>query len=437
MSYREKQRKADMIIATASGRETAVDELRSKFYGASTAKSMKARLNTFERMMIRAGEDPYPIEMKKIELMAAALRKADESGDDTWVEFTAVEKSNLRRIKRACVRGISPDEGAEPLTLETLRKQTVYMRKGKIREEARSAAYTIAWWFMMRGGELVELRIGQVAVNGAVATVKFEVTKNDQKGQGCQRSQQCACKEEIEGYCPVHAMMQLLEYRAGQGAEKNDLLFVNNDGQRWDQGSLRETLKADLRNSGIQEAEQYSLHSFRVGGTQGHIEAGVSTESTKAFGRWRSNVIDRYARESYMADSESYTQRINSRREINKEDRKENTKAVRASGEVDDRDGWLLHPRSYSAWASEVAQELGQAQRGKMSKGEDAIENFEIKLKPLAIVCCNEHWLLSYPVMGTTNEMSLLKAGFSFKIISERNTAWLSSARKNFQTKAY
>ncbi|KAF4658504.1 hypothetical protein FOL47_007961 [Perkinsus chesapeaki] len=371
MSYREKQRKADMIIATASGRETAVDELRGKFYATSTAKSMK---------------------MKKIELMAAALRKAEyrsvcvyidavtAKAEMMGVEFTAVEKSNLRRIKRACVRGIGPDEGAEPLTLETLRKLTVYLRKGKIREKVRSAAYTIAWRFMLRGGELIELKIGQVALSGAVATVKFEVTKNDQKGQGCQRSQQCACKEEIEGYCPVHAMMQLLEYRAGQGAEENDLLFVNNDGQPWDQGSLRETLKADLRNSGIQEAEQYSLHSFRVGGTQGHIEAGVSTESTKVFGRWRSNVIDRYARESYIADSKSYTQRvtgklgdthnggrqINSRREIskyggeqkpeverdpgNRGDRKENTKAVRASGEVDDRDGWLLHPQSYSAW---------------------------------------------------------------------------------------
>ncbi|KAF4665548.1 hypothetical protein FOL47_004516 [Perkinsus chesapeaki] len=219
------------------------------------------------------------------------------------ITFTLAEKGNIRRIKRACVRGIGPDEGAKPISLEAVLKVRRMMEKGSKLEISRSAAYLVGWCYMMRGIEVVSSRIRQVGIKKDTATIRFEVTKNDQKGQGCGRAQACTCVEQTDRRgCPVHTLMLMISLRGKEGATKNDLVFMDEKGEQ-----------KDLKNAGVTQAELCSLHSFRVGGTQGHLEAGIAKQSAKVFGRWKSDVIDRYARESYICDSADYSRRVTER----------------------------------------------------------------------------------------------------------------------------
>ncbi|KAF4718949.1 hypothetical protein FOZ63_019159 [Perkinsus olseni] len=246
-------------------------------------------------------------ELRMCVYIDAVVAMGEMQGDG----MSTVDKANLRRIKRACVRGIGPDMGAKPISLDTLVKVRNTLQHGGARGDARSSAYLIAWWYVLRGAELIELRIKNVQLAHEQATIVFGVTKNDQKGEGCERTHRCACLQGVvESGCPVHAVRCLLDLRAKQRASPDDILFVNDSGGQWSQDTLRDTLRADLGNAGVEQSEQYTLHSFRVGGTQGMLKSGVSKESTKVFGRWRSNVIDRYAREAYIGDSESYAQTV-------------------------------------------------------------------------------------------------------------------------------
>ncbi|KAF4724238.1 hypothetical protein FOZ62_019700, partial [Perkinsus olseni] len=102
----------------------------------------------------------------------------------------------------------------------------------------------------------------------------------------------------------------VIEYRRRQEARPDDPLFVDQEGKQWKKGSLLRLMRKDLKHIGIRENEGYGLHSMRVGGTQWMLRAGVERFRVQLYGRWKSNVIDRYARDVYIEDSPEYSRRV-------------------------------------------------------------------------------------------------------------------------------
>ena len=96
-------------------------------------------------------------------------------------------------------------------------------------------------------------------------------------------------------HCPYLAMKQYLRIRP-EATSANEQFFVFRDGSPVTPNQLRSTLKMLLKNLNI-ESKLYNLHSFRIGRCTDLYKLGVSVETIKKIGRWKSNTVFKYLRD--------------------------------------------------------------------------------------------------------------------------------------------
>ncbi|KAF4683470.1 hypothetical protein FOZ60_009081 [Perkinsus olseni] len=204
----------------------------------------------------------------------------------------------------------SPPRQARPMTLEVLR--SLATAAAGISGRIRVACYALGTWFLLRGEELLSVNISDIHVDPEGVSIYIKGSKTDQQQCGTARrlGRLESGDDSVELICPVRAAEFLLKVRSIQGGTASDRLCVNEAGEPWAQRYFREALKRDLSKAGVQEWRSYSLHSMRAGGCQWMIEAGIDRSKVKKFGRWSSDCIDRYARESYISDSRGYPNRV-------------------------------------------------------------------------------------------------------------------------------
>ena len=71
--------------------------------------------------------------------------------------------------------------------------------------------------------------------------------------------------------------------------------FVFSDNAAVKPDQLRKILRLLIRNIGLQP-ELYNIHSLRIGRCRDLLKLGLSIETIKKIGRWRSNAVFAYLR---------------------------------------------------------------------------------------------------------------------------------------------
>ena len=94
--------------------------------------------------------------------------------------------------------------------------------------------------------------------------------------------------------CPYQLLCEYAAIR-GDYSLDNEPFFILSDKSPVTSTQVTSTLKAILKETGF-DASLYSNHSLRIGRTCDLLKLGLSVETIKKLGRWRSNAVYRYLR---------------------------------------------------------------------------------------------------------------------------------------------
>lgn len=83
----------------------------------------------------------------------------------------------------------------------------------------------------------------------------------------------------------------------GTGVGPRDPLFRFHDGRPWNKSNFKWALFARLRRLGL-SGHSFTGHSFRAGGAQRAADNGVPRDKIMQLGRWTSDAVDRYFKQS-------------------------------------------------------------------------------------------------------------------------------------------
>ena len=98
-------------------------------------------------------------------------------------------------------------------------------------------------------------------------------------------------------FCPFNLVNNFIQLRILylDSSFDQQQFFIFRDGSNVKAENARQVLKTCLTNIGL-NANNYGMHSLRVGRTTDLIKYNYSLEEVKRMGRWRSNTIYKYIR---------------------------------------------------------------------------------------------------------------------------------------------
>ena len=224
---------------------------------------------------------------------------------------------SIKDYTRSCVRGLGGAVRARPLPLDRLAElpgsRAAWVSGGLI--NPRASVMVGAWW-LCREIELANARAMLVEFSGTgrglIASLHLPASKTDQLALGVARSLRCSCGARAA--CPVHTLVDHLlflqavfpaRWVAGV-AEVSLPLFPSASGTVVAKNSMQDNIIEAARLLGVPQAapdgsERVSGHSLRVTGAQGLVLRGWELWTVQLHGRWGSDVIKRYIRESPLA----------------------------------------------------------------------------------------------------------------------------------------
>ena len=111
------------------------------------------------------------------------------------------------------------------------------------------------------------------------------------KGSGT-KWDRCSLNKTLELPCPYALLREYANTRIPYRNE-NDQFFVFSDGSPVSANNLRKCLKDTLKSAGF-DCRLYSVHGLRAGRAGDLIKLGVSLDTIKRIGCWKSNAVFRY-----------------------------------------------------------------------------------------------------------------------------------------------
>ena len=96
----------------------------------------------------------------------------------------------------------------------------------------------------------------------------------------------------IRTFCPFQCLCEYL-FKRGGFRDYEEQFFIFSDGSPVTATNFRTTLKSMLRKGGF-NASLYGTHAFRAGRACDMVEMGISVETIKQIGRWKSNAVFTY-----------------------------------------------------------------------------------------------------------------------------------------------
>ena len=100
--------------------------------------------------------------------------------------------------------------------------------------------------------------------------------------------------QQLKLLCPYKLLRKYSKARKPCGLD-HEQFFVHSDGSPVTAAQVRVCLKESLKEAGFNSA-LYSFHSIRAGRAGDLLKLGLSVETIKKIGRWRSNAIFKYLR---------------------------------------------------------------------------------------------------------------------------------------------
>ena len=179
------------------------------------------------------------------------------------------------------------------------------------------AAILVGAWWLCREIEMSTLHAAMVEFNLVIrpptASVHFPASKSDQLAAGLARTLACTCSASSpdRAGCPVHVLVDhVLFLRATfpEACADGEFslgfpLFPSSSGRVVQKGPMADSIREAGRLLGVSAcapdgSERLSGHSLRVTGAQGLVLRGWHLWAVQLHGRWGSDVIRRYVRES-------------------------------------------------------------------------------------------------------------------------------------------
>ena len=93
--------------------------------------------------------------------------------------------------------------------------------------------------------------------------------------------------------CPYNLLREYLKIR-GNYKHQNEQFFVFSDNSPVMPSHVRACLKTIILQTGFKHQHLYSVHALRAGRACDLLKLGVSVESIKKVGRWKSNAVYKY-----------------------------------------------------------------------------------------------------------------------------------------------
>jgi len=180
-----------------------------------------------------------------------------------------------------------PKEKAMPLTLETIVKMSVFLRKSSRLIDRRNRALLLMGFFgAFRRSELVGIKWNDITLVPEGMEVLISHSKTDQGGEG----QICAIpKSNDVVLCPVAALTEWREH----SSRDMDYIFgrITAGGRLLNEAikphQVNVVVKSIAINCGLLDAESYSSHSMRRGFATEASRKGAPFGSIMRHGRWR------------------------------------------------------------------------------------------------------------------------------------------------------
>ena len=322
-------------VLSEDERAAALEKLDMDILAVTTQRTNAARLRTIEAALALWGIPMWPPTPVSFKALAATLKLGQYSSAATYFSAyrTAAERQGflldelaIRSIKdytRSCLRGLGGPVRPRPLPFDRLCElpgdRSAWVAGGPVNPKA---LICIGAWWLCREIELANARASMVEFSGTgrglIASLHLPASKSDQLALGIARSLRCTCSPSPSSLdranCPVHMMVDHIlflqrlfpsQWRGGVALVSLPL-FPRADGAVVDKNAMRDTIIEGARLLGISQAapdgtERVSGHSLRVTGAQGLVIRGWDLWTVQLHGRWGSDVIKRYVRDSPLA----------------------------------------------------------------------------------------------------------------------------------------
>ena len=301
----------------------------------TTQRTNSARMRTIEAALKLWGIPLWPPTPVAWKALAATLKMGRYSSASIYFSTYrttaermgyALDELSVRSIKdytRSCLRGLGEPSRPRPLPFELLPSlpggRAAWVASGPV--NPRAMVLTGSWW-LCREIELANQRAALVEFSGSGSSLRaalhLPASKTDQLAAGLSRSLCCCCPLRPSGRdragCPVHCLVDhllylqvLLPHRWRGDVPDADLpLFPSASGKVVNKAAMQDTVIEAGRLLGIARAapdgsERITGHSLRVTGAQGLVMRGWDLWTVQLHGRWGSDVIKRYVRDSSLS----------------------------------------------------------------------------------------------------------------------------------------
>lgn len=275
--------------------------------------------------------EPYPVTADKATAFLATLwSDIDDQGEARAPEYYSKVLSTLKgaaiadqqwqltdgqelMVRQATktlstATRVTEHKQAEPMTLELVRSMTRAAAKKQIAAQMVDCMVVVALWALLRAGELVALKCGDLCFNRmGECELKLQHTKTE-------RDVKLTLTPVVGQYqevCPVGHLRRWYEQ-----LRKDRLRWDGRDVRAADpvfpaltpstseleldkhmttaQFTSRLRLRLEDMGMGRLETEQFTGHSMRRGGATALAAAGLGREVIKRRGRWLSDAVDLY-----------------------------------------------------------------------------------------------------------------------------------------------
>ena len=321
-------------VLDEESRARALEELDRDILATTTNRTTAARLRTIQSALTLWGIPMWPPTPTSFKALAATLKMGRYSSAPIYLSAYRVEAERrgyvmdalaTRSIKdytRSCLRGLGEPSRPRPLPFERLfslpGNREPWTSGGPVNPRA---AILVGSWWLCREIELSGQRASLAEFSGSGSSLRVALhlpaSKTDQQAVGCSRMLSCCCPLFPSGRdraaCPVHCMVDHVLYLRilfprrwhGEHADVDLPLFPSASGQVVGKSAMHDTIVEAGRLLGLARSapdgsERITGHSLRVTGAQGLVMRGWDLWTVQLHGRWGSDVIKRYARDSSL-----------------------------------------------------------------------------------------------------------------------------------------
>ena len=295
------------LLKSRDTRRELVSGIEKDFYANSSRAAKASKCKTVEGILNSAFGHAYPLDVKKLRLLAGTLKAAGYKAATAYLaeaKISHVEKGHdwsaqldreLKLCMKAAKRGVGPRKKAPEVQEDDWAKFPLFVGNGspitKVVLATHLFALGVHW--MMREIEIAALKHTDISFDekNRMVAIAWRSSKTDSAAQGCVRTLQCLCNDkQCDLRCP-YAVLEVLCNTAKKNKNDLDYLSVTKEGLQAQKRDLVEDWQG-LFGSKI------TGHSSRRSGALQAIRKGWTISQTAFLGRWKSNIITEYAMEA-------------------------------------------------------------------------------------------------------------------------------------------